>query len=294
MARVSACAAVFNGAETLAAALESVRAQTVPPDEILVLDDGSTDASAAIAEAHGARVLRQENRGLGEARRRMVAEATGDLVAFIDHDDLWMPEKLERQLQALERSDAVLVHADCWYVYEDGREVARDLALGPHARPFDHIVPNNLVIASSALFDRRAMLDAGNFVADTVRCSDWYGWFLLAGRGAFCHVPEKLVRYQVLSSSLANAGYAFHDAQRHVLEAHVLPRFDDLFAGVPPNARRSYRRALEREVGIAHSSMGKHLARQGNRSEALLHHRRALKLAPGVPRVWTRFLRSLI
>lgn len=293
MARVSVCAAVFNGAATLEQALASVRAQTYQDFELVVLDDGSTDASASIAEAAGARVLRQSNRGLGEARRRLVEEAKGDLVAFIDHDDFWTPDKLDRQVAEQRRTGTVMVHSDCWYLYEDGREVARDLRLPQDAFSFDHIVPSNLVIASSAVFDRAAMLDAGNFVADTVRCSDWYGWFLLASRGSFAHIPEKHVRYQVLSSSLANAGYRFHDAQRHLLEAHILPRFETLFAGVPEAKRRSYRRALERNVGIAHSSMAKHLAKQGDRAAARRHHREALRLAPDVPRVWTRFLRSL-
>lgn len=293
MARVSVCAAVFNGAATLAEALASVQAQTYRDFDLLVLDDGSSDTSAAIAEAAGARVIRQVNQGLGAARKRLVEEASGALVAFIDHDDFWVPEKLERQVAAQDRTGAVLVHSDCWYLYEDGREVARDLHFADDALAFDHILPSNLVIASSALFERQTMLDAGNFIADTVRCSDWYGWFLLAGRGRFAHVPEKHVRYHVLSQSLANAGLRFHDAQRHVLESHILPRFDELFAGVPEPRRRTYRKALQRNVGIAHSSMAKHLAREGNRAEARRHHLEALRLAPDVARVWTRFLRSL-
>jgi glycosyltransferase involved in cell wall biosynthesis len=224
----------------------------------------------------------------------MVEEATGDLVAFIDHDDFWLPEKLERQVDLLDRTGAALVHADGWYVYEDGREVPRELPLAPDARSFDHILPSNWVIASTALFDRREMLKAGNFVADTVRCSDWYGWLILAPGRTFAHLPEKLVRYSVLSTSLANAGYRFHSAQHYLLTEHILPRRDELFAGLPEAEKARYVGMLTRNVGIALSSMSKHKRAQGEKAEARRLALQAIRQAPGVPRVWTRALKSLL
>lgn len=293
MPRVTVCLAVFNGAETLPETLESVQAQTYRDFEVFVLDDGSSDESAAIARAFGCTVVSQPNEGLGAARKRMVAEAAGELVAFVDADDTWTPEKLERQVALLDASGAALVHSDCWYVYEDGREVPRDLRLPVSAQAFDHIIPSNLVIASSALFRRQAMLDVGNFVEDTIRCSDWYGWFLLASRYAFAHLPEKQVRYKVLSSSLANAGYRFHEAQRYVLRAHILPRFDELFARTTAAEKAVYRKLLMRSLGLASSSMAKHLDRLGQKMEARPLHLEALRLSPGTLRVWTRLLKNL-
>jgi glycosyltransferase involved in cell wall biosynthesis len=293
MARVTVCLAVYNGAATIAKALDTVFAQTYRDFDVLVLDDGSTDDSAAIAARYDARVLTVPNAGLGAGRKRMVEEATGDLIAFIDHDDFWLPEKLERQVEQLDRTGAALVHADGWYVYEDGREVPRELPLPPDARSFDHILPSNWVIASTALFDRREMLKAGNFVADTVRCSDWYGWLILAPGRTFAHLPEKLVRYSVLSTSLANAGYRFHSAQHYLLTEHILPRRDELFAGLPEAEKARYVGMLTRNVGIALSSMSKHKRAQGEKAEARRLALQAIRQAPGVPRVWTRALKSL-
>src|SRR4051812_13046945 len=90
----------YNGALYLRETLESALAQNYAPLEILVVDDGSEDDSAAIAESCGApvRVIRQPNQGESVARNRGIDEARGDWVAFLDADDLWEPEKLERQV----------------------------------------------------------------------------------------------------------------------------------------------------------------------------------------------------
>lgn len=95
---------VYNGACYLAAAIESVLAQSLPPAEVIVVDDGSTDDGAAVACAFGppVSVLTQTNRGPAAARNLGVAHSSGDLLAFLDADDLWLPDKLARQMQVLQ------------------------------------------------------------------------------------------------------------------------------------------------------------------------------------------------
>lgn len=292
MPSITVAAAVWNGAETLGDSLASVRAQTVGDFELLVLDDGSTDESADIAASYGARVITQENQGLGAARKRLVEEAKGDFIAFIDADDMWLPAKLELQIRQLEATMADLVHADCWYVHEDGREQPRNLALG-EVDAFEHVLPSNLIVASSAVFNRRAVQEAGNFVADTVRCSDWYGWLIMSGRGAkFAHLPQRLVRYTVRESSLANAGMRFHEAQRYLLEDKILPRAAELFARLDARQRARYERLLRRQLGVVCSSLARELKRAGQPREARMMSRKALRYAGPVFRVLTRALRA--
>ena len=112
-ARVSVVLPVYNRETYVGAAIESVLGQTLPPDELIVVDDGSTDASVAVVESFARpciHVIRQENAGIGAARNRGIAAATGDLIAFIDSDDLWERDKLELQVGALrERDDVQLV-----------------------------------------------------------------------------------------------------------------------------------------------------------------------------------------
>ncbi len=98
---VSVIIPVRNGERFLPAAIASVAAQTYPAAEILVVDDGSTDATREIALASGARYMTSPARGSAAARNAGAAAARSPLLAFLDHDDLWMPEKLERQVEAL-------------------------------------------------------------------------------------------------------------------------------------------------------------------------------------------------
>ncbi len=293
MPRVTVCLSVYNGAATLAKSLESVFAQTYRDFDVLVLDDGSTDGSAEIAGGFDCRLIVQQNAGRGAALKRMVEVADGELVALIDCDDQWLPEKLQMQVEQIDATGAALVHADCWFLYDDGGVVERNLDLAHASVAFDHILPDNRVIASSALFRRSEMLAAGNFAPDTLRCCDWYGWFVLAPGRLFAHLPEKLVRYSVLSTSLANAGYKFHEAQHYLLRDKIFPRADELFSGLRPEVARRYEHMLVERDGIALSSMARALEKSGDLRGAKSLHRRALSLAPAVPRVWTRALAGL-
>lgn len=294
MARVTVCLSVYNGAATLAKSLDSVFAQTYRDFDVLVLDDGSTDGSAEIARKYDCRLLVIPNGGRGAALKRMVEEADGELIALIDCDDIWLPDKLEKQVAQIDSTNAVLVHADCWYEYDDGKVVNRDLDMSKATSAFDHILPSNIIIASSALFRRQEMLDSGNFTPRTLRCCDWYGWFLLAPGREFAHLPEKLVRYAVLSTSLANAGYKFHKAQHELLMEMILPRADQLLAGLSPSQAQNYKRLLKERSGIALSSMARSKEKEGDRNAARALHRQALKLAPRVARVWTRAINGLL
>ncbi len=102
-ASISVIIPVYNGARYLAEAVGSVLAQTYLPDEIIVVDDGSTDESAAVARKYTPRIrlAQQPNLGAAAARNRGVELAQGALLAFLDADDLWLPDKLERQVAAL-------------------------------------------------------------------------------------------------------------------------------------------------------------------------------------------------
>ena len=103
---VSVIIPLYNAEVFLAQAIESVLGQTHPPQQVLVIDDGSTDQSAQIARRYGAAVqlVQQPNAGGAQARNRGVTLAQGDLLAFLDNDDWWAPEKLAWQLDALRQS----------------------------------------------------------------------------------------------------------------------------------------------------------------------------------------------
>lgn len=171
--RVSVVLPVYNRADYVAEAIASVYAQTLPPEELVVVDDGSTDASVEVVERcarPGLRILRQPNRGIGAARNRGVAAATGELVAFIDSDDLWERDKLALQWGAIQADDGVdLVFGHLVEFVSPDR--AADLAgvLRVSTAP----VPG--LIASTLLVCRRAVERIGPF-EETLRVGEFIEW----------------------------------------------------------------------------------------------------------------------
>ena len=110
--RVSVIIPVFNGLNFLGEALASVRRQTLPPDEIILVDDGSTDGSWALLRSLAGgniHIAQQTNAGAASARNLGIKKSSGGLVAFLDCDDLWEPEKLELQVDLLNHNPGVEV-----------------------------------------------------------------------------------------------------------------------------------------------------------------------------------------
>ena len=103
--KISVVIPTYNSAKFIAATIESVFRQTVPPDEILVLDDGSKDDTVSILHSYGPRitVFQQANRGVAAARNELCKRVSGDLIAFLDHDDIWHPSYLEVQSRQAEK-----------------------------------------------------------------------------------------------------------------------------------------------------------------------------------------------
>jgi glycosyltransferase involved in cell wall biosynthesis len=105
----------FNRQATLKRALDSVLQQSLLPDEIIVIDDGSTDASAAMINTEFPQVqyIYQENQGVSAARNKGIRQAKGEWIALLDSDDTWFTEKLERQIKALQQAPEIkLCHTE--------------------------------------------------------------------------------------------------------------------------------------------------------------------------------------
>jgi len=113
-APVSAAIAAYNAEDFIAATIASAQAQTVPVAEIIVVADGSTDDTAKIARSMGARVFSDDCLGLARARNKCISESTQPWIAFLDSDDLWEPDKIERQME-MASADPELALITCDY-----------------------------------------------------------------------------------------------------------------------------------------------------------------------------------
>ena len=169
---VSVLIPVYNGERYLAEAIRSVLDQTHPPAELIVVDDGSTDGSAQVAQGFAAvRYVRQENAGQPAALNHGVELATGQFLAFLDADDVWVPDKLAVQLEAFESDpslDMVFGHAQQFIEPETPAAVAAQLQSQRQVLPAH--LPSAMLIRREA-FDRvggfRSEWKIGNVV-------DWY------------------------------------------------------------------------------------------------------------------------
>ncbi|MGA8364200.1 MAG: glycosyltransferase family A protein [Solirubrobacteraceae bacterium] len=161
----------YNSELWLAQAIDSLLAQSSPPGDILVLDDGSTDATAAVAERFGApvRVVSQENAGIGAARNRAVELVRGEIVAFLDADDLYTPSSIAIRLGVLAEHphvDVVFGHERRFAEVLDGRPVPSG---SPHPSP----LPGSMLVRRSAL-QRVGPFPSG------VRVAEGLDWLLRA------------------------------------------------------------------------------------------------------------------
>ncbi|GAB4258166.1 MAG: glycosyltransferase [Deferrisomatales bacterium] len=198
MPLVSVVIPTFDRRELACEAVASVLAQTLGDWELVVVDDGSRDGTAAHLQARfpdpRVRVVRQDNRGASAARNRGARETSGPWLAFLDSDDLWTPPKLERQLQALE------AHPDHPACYTEEVWFRKGRWANPkkvHAKHSGWIFPRCLplcIISPSSILLRREVFDElGGFDESLPACEDYDLWLRLAARHPVHLVPERLI-----------------------------------------------------------------------------------------------------
>lgn len=193
---VSVVIPVFAGERFLGETLDSVAAQSYANVETIVVDDGSPDRSAQIASAQpGVRVLREPHRGVAAARNAGVAAAGGELIAFLDQDDLWQPSKLAQQVALLEARaelDIVLTHVEM--LLEEGTEHPAWLTWPSSVQP--GYLPSAWLVRREA-FERVGLFDTSYRIA----CDA--DWLARAKDGGLRNemLPEALVRWRIHGSN---------------------------------------------------------------------------------------------
>ena len=172
---ISVIIPVYNGGRYLDAALASVQAQTYRPLDVIVVNDGSTDDSASIAAAYPwVRLVTQPNQGTAAARNHGVRLARGDYLAFLDQDDLWVSDKLERQMDAFQtRPELDMVFGQAQQFFSPDWEAAARSGLYCPPHPVTGYLP-------SALLVRRGSFLAVGWFETGWRVGEWADWFVRA------------------------------------------------------------------------------------------------------------------
>jgi glycosyltransferase involved in cell wall biosynthesis len=221
---VSVVIPVFNGASTVSRAIESALSQTVPPLEVIVVDDGSQDDSATVANRFPVKFASQANAGPAAARNHGARISQGQWLAFLDADDAWLPHKTERQLPLTDDPFIGVIH--CY--------VQRDYRFGnpPEVVSFDRLWWRNCVATSSTLVRRSAFEELSGFDMDPaiISVEDYNLWLRMAARGwRIVTVPELLCKYTPTSGSLTRHLNRFAQAElanlkKITCELHIPPK----------------------------------------------------------------------
>jgi glycosyltransferase involved in cell wall biosynthesis len=197
---VSAIITAYNSASYVHNAIDSILAQTYPPREVLVVDDGSRDDTAAVVQTRygdRVRVIRQENTGPNGARNRGARETTGDWIAYLDADDTWVPHRLERQLPFTANPEIGLI--SCYAVREKPEYQVDGYVT------FEMMWERNYVGVPTTLIRRTAFEELGGFDDDRrlVGAEDYNMWLRFAhSRWKVYVVPEELFHYTSAPGSL--------------------------------------------------------------------------------------------
>jgi glycosyltransferase involved in cell wall biosynthesis len=192
---VSVIIPTWNRAAEVCAAIDSALAQTVRPFEVIVVDDGSTDDTADVLARYGdaIRVVRQHNQGVAAARNAGIAAARGELLAFLDSDDVWLPRKLELQLQRFGADPELgLVHCGAQFENAAPRLAGMEGWVATEILRLDR----DVIVAhgSSIMMPRRVAEEIGGFDVRMRVSEDWDFCYRIAARHRIAFVPEVLVR----------------------------------------------------------------------------------------------------
>jgi glycosyltransferase involved in cell wall biosynthesis len=287
---ISVIIPTHNGAAWLPDCLDSVLRQTYERREVLVIDDGSTDATPAVLRAFEPRVcvVRQPRGGIGAARNQGIHRAAGDYLAFLDHDDLWKEDKLDKQVRHALAHPEIDVHYTDAEEF-DARGTVHDsfFALFPGLRRsgdlFAEIVHFAVPLMSTTLFKTAFLHRHGLTFPESVSGVDDVGLLLeIAARGGvFGHSEERLVARRLHAHNLSKNHYN-RFAQRAVLYADLLERLQD--------AQPTHRAALEWGLRDARFRLGECAWADLQLSAA----RRYFRSAVGLDRLGRRALRAYL
>ncbi len=248
MARVSINICCYNSEKYLAETLESVLAQTYSDWELILLDDGSTDSTRAIIEAFQTKQVNpqkiqyhyQKNQGLGAARNKAISLSSGEFIAFLDHDDLWLPTKLEKQIPFFDRYPrAGIVHSNTVYFNSRGDEklMLRDSPMSGEV--FRELLGAYFISLETAVI-RRVSLE---------KLTEWFDprfcmieeaelFLRIAHQWEVHFVPEPLGKWRVHSQSLTHSKQCRFADETLIM----LDKFSQLYPGFQTEYREEIRK----------------------------------------------------
>ena len=246
---ISVVIPAYNSSRYIAGTLESVLQQTLPADEVLVVDDGSTDETASIAEQFGppVRVIRRPNSRVAATRNAGIQEAVSEWIGFIDADDLWDSSKLECQMEELARHPGADVCYTGRRLLIQNRETTQfgEVVKVPPANQIrESLFRQTSFLPSSVLIRKSALMAVGGFDTRCAYVEDWDLWLRLLHWGAkFVDCQEPLVHYRIHLDSMTSNSISTLEGAEDVYRRLVLPHLSGVGGWLAHNKFKSIHEA---------------------------------------------------
>jgi glycosyltransferase involved in cell wall biosynthesis len=280
---VSVVIPVRNGERFINETLASALAQTYEPLEVVVVDDGSTDRTAVVVEAaalrdNRIRLFRTQRFGVASARNFGISQARGGLIAPLDADDLWHPEKIARQVYVIQTSSPEVGLVYCWSIEIDENDLVipaiRSLKGGSTARGrvSEELARGCFIETGSSPVIKRSFIDAVGGYDATLQpqgADDWKLYFALSEVCEFAVIPEYLVGYRQTSGSVSRNLTAMGQSMESVASWIFEKR---------PNLPKMHKRQAMHSI---HAFMSRRAFDNYQFGAALRYHAKALKAYPG-------------
>ena len=234
-ALISVIIPTFNRAALLPRAIDSVLRQTHQSFEIIVIDDGSTDHTASVAAEYGnaLRYIRQSNAGASAARNCGIREATGALIAFLDSDDTWHPEKLARQAALFSTPAIGAVHCAIRVEHTERGET-KGLYYPGDTLDLHAVLALRIPWPTAMMVRRDVLLEIGGFDETLVASEDWELCIRIAQKYILAGIPDVLADYQE-----GTPGHLSGVKSRYTMECRIQCKYRELLAQNCPDCRRS-------------------------------------------------------
>jgi glycosyltransferase involved in cell wall biosynthesis len=283
---VSVIIPCYNAARFVRDAVVSALSQTYRSLEIIVINDGSTDDTEGVLQPYSGQIhyYRQPNHGLSITRNRAITLARGELIAFLDADDIWFPEKLARQVQCLRQDPKIgLVHTNYAKLYAaTGKLETRQ----PHnftvGNCYARLALGNVVQVSSVVLRRECLDKVGRFDDKIPRrtCEDYDLWLRMARHFDFAYIPEPLMLYRRHAANMSNNTQAMTQDEAYVLQKAL--------KADPSLAAQTGAQATRERLANLLFSVGYHFFDDGDLSQAGPNLRHALRFrhSPYIFMLW--------
>ena len=285
---ISVITPTYNRARFLPAAVASVLSQTFGDFELIIVDDGSEDNTPDVLKPFLAdrrvRYVYQENQGQSHARNLALKQATGDFIAFLDSDDVWARDKLEKQLAVLQANPGVdIVHGDEATIDEQGKVISFENMKRYSGRITRYLLADNSVSITTALVRRRCFDEMGGFDTSVGVADDYELWLRFSARYCYQYEPGIVASYRVMADQISSDKRRRYAANERIIQ-QFLARYGEVLS---PGERR---------WGLArfYCRKARYFASAGERGKAVGAIAGALHNAPLDSVVWRALYRVAV